>query len=124
LKQEAKQLASDMKKLPEQMQAPQEMKDAMEAMNDLRWIRQWKMPDNRQSRTSISVLPIVIKMRQESKECSQQIKRPKKKLSQNEKQKTLAELKELRDEMNRLSKSEDRWKNNSQSAQPQSNCLP
>ncbi len=124
MKQEAKDVAKDMKKLPENMQAPEEMKDAQEALNDPSMGQameeaQDAMKKGENKRAS-----------QQAQDASQKAKKArnklsdlKKKLAQNEKQKTMADLKKLRDEMNHLSKSEEGLKKQSMQAPPQSNVF-
>ena len=124
MQREAKDVAGDMKKLPQNMQAPEEMKDAQEALNDPSMEQamqdaQDAMKKGENKRAS-----------QRSQDASQKAKTArnklaelKKKLSENEKQKTMADLKKLRDEMNRLSKAEEGLKKESMQAPPQSNVF-
>ncbi|HYM20805.1 MAG TPA: DUF4175 family protein [Candidatus Kapabacteria bacterium] len=124
MKQESKDLAKDMKKLPEQMQAPEEAKDAMEALNDPSLEK--SMQDAEQSMQNRQHQQASQQSRdasQKAKNARNKLSQLKQKLAQNERQRTLAELKNFRDEMNRLSKSEEQLKKESMSAQPQSNVF-
>ncbi|MEP7234687.1 MAG: DUF4175 family protein, partial [Ignavibacteriota bacterium] len=122
MKQEAKDLAKDMKKLPENMQAPEEMKEAQESLNDPSMEQamqdaQDAMKKGEKQRAAKRAQDAS----QKAKVARNKLQALKQKLSQNEKQKTMADLKKLRDEMNRLSKAEESLKKQSIQAAPQSN---
>jgi hypothetical protein len=124
MKQEAKDVAKDMKSLPETMQAPEEMKDAQEALNDP------AMPEAMQDAQDAMQKGENERASQRAQDASKKAKDARNKLSQlknklaeNEKQKTMADLKKLRDEMNRLSKAEEGLKKESMQAPPQSNVF-
>ncbi len=124
MKQEAKDVAKDMKKLPENMQAPEEMKDAQEALNDP---SMEQAMDDAQDAMKKGENKRASKRSQDAskkaKTARNKLSDLKKKLAQNEKQKTMADLKKLRDEMNRLSKAEEGLKKESMQAPPQSNVF-
>ena len=121
MQQEAKDVAKDMKKLPENMQAPEEMKDAQDALNDPSMEQAMddskdamqKGDNQRASKRSQDAS-------QKAKKARNKLQDLKKKLAENEKQKTMADLKKLRDEMNSLSKAEESLKKESMQAPPQS----
>lgn len=122
MKQEAKDVANDMKKLPESMQAPEEMKEAQEALSDP------TMPKAMQDAQDAMQQGESERASQRSQDASQKAKNArnklsqlKQKLAQNEKQKTMADLKKLRDEANRLSKAQEDLKKQTAQAPPQSN---
>ncbi len=124
MKQEAKDLARDMKKLPEPMQAPEEMKEAQEALADPTMEKSMQdAQDAMQKKDHQRAAQRNKDAAQKAKTARNKLSELKKKLAQNEKQKTLAELRAIRDEMNRLSKAEEQLKNRSASAQPQSNVF-
>ncbi len=121
MKQEAKDLARDMKKLPEPMQAPDEMKEAQEALADPTMEKSMQdAQDAMQKKDHQRAAQRNKDAAQKAKTARNKLAQLKKKLAQNEKQKTLAELRAIRDEMNRLSKAEEQLKNKSAAAQPQS----
>lgn len=121
MKQEAKDLARDMKKLPEPMQAPEEMKEAQEALADPTMEKSMQdAQDAMQKKDHQRAAQRNKDAAQKAKNARNKLSQLKKKLAQNEKQKTLAELRAIRDEMNRLSKAEEQLKNKSAAAQPQS----
>lgn len=121
MKQEAKDVAKDMKKLPENMQAPEEMKDAQEALNDPSMDAAMDdAKDAMQKGENEKASKRAQDASQKAKNARNKLAALKKKLAQNEKQKTMADLKKLRDEMNRLSKAEESLKKESMQAPPQS----
>ncbi|MEI8133519.1 MAG: DUF4175 family protein [bacterium] len=124
MKQEAKDVAKDMKKLPESMQAPEEMQEAQEALNDPSMGQAMDDAEKAMEKGDNE------KASQRSQDAAEKAKKArnklsqlKKKLAQNEKQKTMADMKKLRDEMNRLSKAEEDIKNKTISAPPLSNVF-
>ncbi len=122
LQKEAQDLANQMKKLPENMQAPEEMKQAQEeladpstpkAMDDANNAAQ----QNDHQRASERAKDASNKM----KSAQKKMRDLKQKLSENQKQRDTREMKQIRDELNRLSKDEEALKNQAQQAQPNSN---
>ncbi len=121
MKQEAKDVAKDMKKLPENMQAPEEMKDAQEALNDPSMDAAMDdAKDAMKKGEHEKASKRAQDASQKAKNARNKLAALKKKLAENEKQKTMADLKKLRDEMNRLSKAEESLKKESMQAPPQS----
>ncbi len=122
LQKEAQDLANQMKKLPENMQAPEEMKQAQEALADPAMEK--SMDDAEQAaeqndpeRSSERSKDASSKMKQAQKKMGDL----KRKLSENQKQRDTREMKQIRDELNRLSKAEEAIKNQTQQAQQNSN---
>jgi hypothetical protein len=124
MQQEAKDVASDMKKLPQSMQAPEEMKDAEEALADPTMEQAMQdAQDAMQKGDNQRASQRAQDAAQKAKNARNKLSQLKKKLAENEKQKTMADLKKLRDEMNRLSKAEEGLKNEAKQAPPQSNVF-
>jgi hypothetical protein len=124
LNKEAADLAKQMQKLPENMQAPEEMKKAQEALADPAMEK--SMDDasdasqqNDPERSSERSKDAASKM----KDAQRKMRDLKQKLSENQKQRDTREMKQIRDELNRLSKSQEALKNQTQQAQQNSNVF-
>lgn len=124
MRQEMKDVAQQMNKLPEKMQAPEETKDAAEALadpstdKDMQDAAEDMQKDDQQS-GSQSAQSASKKM----KKAQQKLASLKRKMSENERQRTTREMKQIRDELNRLSQSEEQIKDKAQEAAPNSNVF-
>lgn len=124
MREEMKQVAEQMKKLPESMQAMDEMKDAAESLTDPSTDQ--AMEDAQQEMQQGDMQ----KGSQHAQKAADQMKKAQKKLadlkrkmSESERQKAMRDMKQLRDELNRLSKQEEAIKNAAHEAQPNSNVF-
>ncbi len=119
-----KDVAEQMKKLPEKMQSPQEMKAAVEALADPSADKDMQMAEDAaqkgdEQRAAQNAQSAAKKM----KDAQKKLADLKKKMSESEKARTIREMKQLRDELNRLSKEEEAIKTKAHDAAQNSNVF-
>ena len=119
-----KDVAEQMKKLPEKMQSPEEMKSAVESLADP------TADKDMQNAADASKQGDEQRAAQNSQAAAQKMKNAqkkladlKKKMSESEKARTMREMKQLSDELNRLSKDEEAIKDQAHQAAQNSNVF-
>ncbi len=124
MREQMKDVVQQMKKLPESMQAPEETKAAAEALSDPstdqdmqdaeQSMQQGNMQKGAQSAQSAS---------KKMKNAKQKLADLKRKMSETQRQATIREMKQIENDLNRLSQSEEQLKDESKEAQPNSNVF-
>jgi hypothetical protein len=124
MREEMKDVVQQMKKLPDNMQAPEETKDAADALSDPsadkdmedaeQDMQQGNMQQGAQQSQSAS---------KKMKTAHQKLADLKRKMSETQRQATIREMKQIESDLNRLSQSEEQLKNQSKEAQPNSNVF-
>jgi len=124
MRDEMKDVAKEMQKLPEQMQAPDQMKAAAQALADpstdqemqqaAQSMQQGNMQQGAQQSQSAS---------KQMSEAEQKLAALKRQMSENERQRTMRQMKQIQDQLNQLSKAEEQLKNQAKDAQPNSSVF-
>lgn len=119
-----KQVAEQMKKLPEKMQAPEETKAAAEALADPSTDHEMQQAqESAQKGDMQQASQHAQKAAKQMKNAQRKLADLKRKMSENEKQRTMREMKQISDELNRLSKSEEGIKQKAHETQQNSNVF-
>ena len=124
MRQEMKDVAKEMQKLPQQMQAPNAMKKAAEALADpstdqemqqaAQSMQQGNMQQGAEQAQSAS---------HNMSKAEQKLADLQRQMSENARQRAMRKMKQIQDELNRLSKAEEQIKNQAKEAQPNSNVF-
>jgi len=124
MREEMKAVAQDMEKLPQNMQAPEETKQAAEALADpsldqeMEQSAQAAQQGNMQQGAQQSEAAA-----KNMKDAERKLAELKRRMSESQRQETMREMRQIQDELNRLSKAEEQLKNQAKNAPPNSSVF-